>query len=69
MTPLEAASKIVGLEENAIPEWTVMLVGYIDEEGGQRATAWMTQEMTFRDVIWAIEELKHRLLTASNSLE
>ena len=58
MSVLEAASKIVKLDEKAIPEWTLIMVGHVKEDGKQAFAYYVTDRAPGSQVVYALESIK-----------
>ena len=62
-------AEITELPENAIAEWALVMVGYLDEEGVPRFTSTSYGSPTVATLIGAQEIVKHELIVYASAEE
>lgn len=63
MTPLEAASQMVQLEEDVIPEWYLVIVGHLRPDMNQAFKYHISGDADMASVVFTIETIKQRILS------
>jgi hypothetical protein len=62
MTTLEAVSKLLKLDEEAIPEWAIVMVGHVKSDGKEAFAYFITDPAPSAHVVYALESIKHDAL-------
>jgi hypothetical protein len=69
MTTLEAISKLMKLDDTAIPMWAMVVVGHIKEDGGEAFAYYITEPAPASQVTYALESIKHDALHSGDTRE
>lgn len=62
MNYVEAAAALVNLEETSIPEWSCVMVGYLNADGQQAFKYSLQGEASFSPIVFALENIIHDML-------
>jgi hypothetical protein len=62
VTIIEAAASLIDLEEDGIPEWTVIMVGYLSSDGDQGFKYKVTGDTSLTTIRDALMSLHHDVL-------
>ena len=54
---------LVHLDEHSIPEWYVIVVGHINEQGEQAFKFHISGDVQYGAVFFALESIKHRMIS------
>lgn len=63
MTHLENLSRFISVPETSVPEWALVVVSSLDEDGGQRSRYALLGEPSIATVLGTLDIVQHDLQT------